>query len=318
MNLNLRAAQLAQQMISDCQALRIASFSGADSALVVDCGIEVAGGLEAGRLLAEVCLAGLGQVRLVPDRASPTNLAVSVVTDHPVAACMASQYAGWQITGEKYFAMGSGPMRAAAAKEALFARIGFTEQSADAVGVLESRKLPPAHVCRQLAEQCGVSAEHLILFVAPTASLAGTLQVVARSVETSLHKLFELGFDLSRVVSGWGAAPLPPVAENDLAAIGRTNDAILYGGQVTLLVRGDDASLQAIGPQVPSNSSNDYGQPFSTIFERYNRDFYKIDPHLFSPAVITLSNVDTGHSFRFGQTNPRVLADSFGLGTLEE
>ena len=39
---------------------------------------------------------------------------VQVVTDHPVRACLASQYAGWAIKEGKYFAMGSGPMRAAA------------------------------------------------------------------------------------------------------------------------------------------------------------------------------------------------------------
>ena len=37
---------------------------------------------------------------------------VQVVTDHPVQSCLASQYAGWAISEGKYFAMGSGPMRA--------------------------------------------------------------------------------------------------------------------------------------------------------------------------------------------------------------
>ena len=82
---------------------------------------------------------------------------------------------------------------------------------------------------------------------------------------------------------------------------------------MTLWVRGDDASLQSIGPRVPSGASSDYGRPFAVIFERYERDFYKIDPHLFSPAVVTLANLDTGHTFRFGQTLPRVLHESFDI-----
>jgi methenyltetrahydromethanopterin cyclohydrolase len=151
------------------------------------------------------------------------------------------------------------------------------------------------------------------LLLAPTASLAGSVQVVARSVETALHKLFELGFDLSRVESGYGTAPLPPASADDLVAIGRTNDAILYGGEVTLFVRGDDASLESVGPKVPSGASSDHGQPFAAIFERYHRDFYKIDPHLFSPARITLSNLDTGRTFSFGRTVPRVIHESFDL-----
>jgi methenyltetrahydromethanopterin cyclohydrolase len=147
--------------------------------------------------------------------------------------------------------------------------------------------------------------------VAPTASNAGTLQVVARSAETALHKLHELGFDLGRVVAARGSAPLAPVARDDMAAIGRTNDAVLYGGVVTIQVRGDDASLDAVGPRVPANSSSDYGLPFAEIFARYDGDFYKIDPLLFSPAVVVFENLDTGRSFRYGAVNPAVLQRSF-------
>ncbi len=249
-------------------------------------------------------MAGFGQVALVSLAGGP---AVQVQTDHPVAACMASQYAGWEIKGEKFFAMGSGPMRAAGSKEPLFDKIGYREQPDVAVGVLETRKLPPAAIVQDIARACGLAPEKLTLLVAPTASFAGTLQVVARSVETALHKLFELEFDLSRVVSAYGIAPLPPIAADDLAAIGRTNDAILYGGEVTLWVRGDDASFEETGPRVPSNSSPDHGQPFAAIFERYGRDFYKIDPHLFSPAVVTFNNLNTGRTFRFGELRPDVL-----------
>ena len=314
LSLNAQAADLCDALLGDRHRLNVASQDSAGGTRLFDCGIDVAGGLEAGRRLAEICLSGLGTVRFVPSSLENTpGLAVLVTTDHPVAACMASQYAGWQISAGKYFAMGSGPMRALAAKEPLFEKIGHTEQSQQAVGILETRQFPPDELCRDLANQCGVTPDQLTLLVAPTASLAGTIQIVARSVETALHKLFELGFELSRVASGFGIAPLPPASANDLAAIGRTNDAILYGGDVTLYVRGDDASLEAIGPKVPSGASADHGQPFAAIFERYHRDFYKIDPHLFSPARITFSNLDTGNSFVYGRTVPRVIHESFDL-----
>jgi methenyltetrahydromethanopterin cyclohydrolase len=137
------------------------------------------------------------------------------------------------------------------------------------------------------------------------------VQIVARSVETALHKLHELGFDLNRVVHGTGWAPLPPPSNGDLAAIGRTNDAILYGGFVELVVTGDDASLQEIGPRVPSSASPDFGRPFAEIFARYDHDFYRVDRQLFSPAVVTFHNRDTGRSFAFGYAAPKVLAESF-------
>ena len=134
----------------------------------------------------------------------------------------------------------------------------------------------------------------MTLLAAPTASLAGGVQIVARSVETALAQAAELKFDLTRIVSAYGTAPLPPVADNDLAAIGRTNDSILYGARVLLYVTGDDASLEAIGPQVPSSASHDYGEPFAAIFARYNNDFYKVDPHLFSPAEVSFQNLRFG------------------------
>jgi methenyltetrahydromethanopterin cyclohydrolase len=314
LTLNVRAAHLCEELLREKKLLRIGVETTAGGTRIIDCGIASPGGLEAGRRLAEICLSGLAKVRLVPSSLENTpGLAVQVVTDAPLAACMASQYAGWQIAAGKFFAMGSGPMRAAAGKEAIFAKIGHQETTDVAVGILETRKSPPDEVCQDLARQCRVAPEKLTLLVAPTASLAGTLQVVARSVETAMHKLFELGFDLSRVESGFGTAPLPPASADDLVAIGRTNDAILYGGDVTLYVRGDDASLEQIGPRVPSGTSSDYGQPFAAIFERYQRDFYKIDPHLFSPARITLSNLDTGHTYVFGRTLPRVIHESFDL-----
>src|SRR6202008_1102498 len=106
--------------------------------------------------------------------------------------------------------------------------------------------------------------EKLTLLAAPAASLAGNLQVVARSLETALHKLHELHFDLGQVVCGLGTAPLPPVPNEELSAIGRTNDAILYGGRVVLWVQADDGQLAEIGPKVPSSASADYGAPFAS------------------------------------------------------
>lgn len=313
LQLNARASTLCQRLAEDPARWRIALHEKPGHPRLFDCGIAAPGGLETGRALAEICLAGLAHVSLVPGTAPREGQpAVCVTTDHPVAACLASQYAGWKLVGEKFFALGSGPMRAAAAKEELFGRIGYLERPAQVVGVLETRRFPPDEVLDKIAAACGVPPSAVTLLVAPTASLAGMVQVVARSVETALHKLVELGFDVSRVASAWGSAPLPPAAADDLAAIGRTNDAVLYGARVVLWVRGDDESLAAVGPRVPSCASSDFGQPFAAIFERYGRDFYRIDPHLFSPAQVTLANLDTGRSFTYGELRPDVLERSLG------
>ncbi len=312
--LNTQTHQLVESILPRIARLRGTVTHTDNGGCVVDLGAKAEGSLEAGQLLAEVCLAGLGEVRIVPVQLGDVTWPhVQVVTDSPVEACLLSQYAGWQISVGKFFAMGSGPMRAAAAREELFAKLGYRESPSHAVGVLETSKLPTAEVFAAIAEKTGIPANRTTLLVARTASLAGNLQVVARSVETSLHKLFELGFDVTRVRSAIGIAPLPPVARDDFAGIGRTNDAILYGGRVTLMVRGDDDSIAAVGPKVPSNSSAMFGKPFAEVFEAAGRDFYKIDPHLFSPAEVVFQSLDTGRVQVFGRIAPEVMRRSFGI-----
>ena len=154
---------------------------------------------------------------------------VQVFTDVPVLACMASQYAGWQISVGKFFAMGSGPMRAAYGKEELFDHIGAGKKRPWRSACWNRASCPTRRWSIISAASLNLPPAKISLLVAPAASLAGNLQVVARSLETALHKLHELKFDLNQVLSGFGSAPLPPVAKDELGAIGRTNDAILYG-----------------------------------------------------------------------------------------
>ena len=312
MNLNARSLRLAGSLLVRAEELKIVAHPIEKGGRFVDCGIEARGGLLAGIDLARVCMADLADVAIVPGEVAGRSCPmVQVTTDHPVRACLASQYAGWAIQEGKFFAMGSGPMRAAAGKEAIYDKIGGREEPEAVVGVLETRKPPNAAVVALIASACRVSPSSVLLLVAPTASLAGGVQVVARSVETALHKLGELGFDVNRVVSAFGSAPLPPVARDDLAAIGRTNDAILYGARVVLFVKGDDATIAEVGPKVPSSASKDHGEPFATIFARYHHDFYAVDPHLFSPAEVVFHNIETGRAFSFGRVAPDVLNRSF-------
>ncbi len=310
--LNERAWRVAEEMIAEAVSLRIAVLRTSAGTRILDCGIQAEGGLQTGCLMARVCLSDLGDVRLVPGEVDGCPCPqVQVTTDQPVQACMASQYAGWQIKVGKFFAMGSGPMRAAYAKEELFGHIPGKDQPGVAVGVLETRKLPDDAVIDYLRQRVNVPAEQIILLAAPTASQAGTVQVVARSVEMALHKLHELKFDLTKVVSGYGVAPLPPVAKDDLAAMGRVNDAIIYGGQVVLWVRADEEKIAAIGPKVPSTSSPDHGALFRELFQRSGGDFYKMDAGLFSPAQVTFINLQSGKTQTFGKPELQIVRRSF-------
>jgi methenyltetrahydromethanopterin cyclohydrolase len=308
MTLNENAMALADVLAAHAGPWRCAT-SSVGGARIIDCDGAVVGGLQAGLQMARVCTAGLAEVTLV---SGPDGPEIQLATDDPVRACLASQYAGWQIKGAGFFAMGSGPMRAAAGREAIFEHIPGKEQPPCAVGVLESRKHPTEEVIAYLVNHLPATVERLTLLVAPASSIAGTVQVVARCLETALHKLHELKFDLHQVLSGYSVAPLPPVAADEGTAIGWTNDAILYGGRTVLWVRADDERLADVGRKVPSSASPDHGAPFGEIFRRYDGDFYKIDPMLFSPAMVEFRNLKTGRVHRFGRTEPDLLRRSFG------
>ena len=315
--MNLQLNDLASQLIEDInespEDYRIARNED-HTGLILDFGVETEGGIEAGVALAAICMSGLADVWMTPGMIGDVGWPhIAVETDAPVAACLFSQYAGWQIKVGKFFAMGSGPMRAVAAKEPLFDKLWYHEEADQVVGVLETGRLPDASVFQYIAEATRVEPENVVLCVAPTSSMAGNLQVVARSIETAMHKLHELGFDVNRVRSGYGTAPLPPVARTDLEGIGRTNDAILYGARVNLWVMGDDESIAEIVQKVPSSASAAYGKPFSEIFEEAGKDFYKIDPMLFSPAQVVFQNLETGRVHVAGKVNESVLRSSFGF-----
>ncbi|HYT05313.1 MAG TPA: methenyltetrahydromethanopterin cyclohydrolase [Gemmatimonadales bacterium] len=312
LGLNERAWQIADAMAANAEALRVGVGNLPGGARVIDAGVEAPGGLGAGRALSEICTGGLADIAYPPvpigDESWP---GVRVWTDHPAVSCMASQYAGWAIQVGKYFAMGSGPLRAhARVEKELFAKLGYAERAERGVLVLETRTLPTDEVAAWVGQKAGLAPSQLTFVVAPTASLAGGVQIAARILETGLHKMDTLGFDVNKVVSGVGTAPLAPVAKNDLRAIGRTNDCILYGGQARYTVNAADVELAELVPRIPASASKDYGTPFYDIFKRYNNDFYKIDPLLFSPAEVWLTSVQSGKTYHAGHVNPDVLRAS--------
>jgi methenyltetrahydromethanopterin cyclohydrolase len=312
LNMNERSWALADLMDEEADALRVRVHHLPGGARVIDAGIEVPGGLSAGLMLSELCMGDLGDV-------SPTTLHLGdrnwpgllVRTDYPAVSCMASQYAGWAINPEGFFAMGSGPLRAhARVEKELFAKLGYGEQADRGVLILEGRTLPTDAVAEWVGRKASLAPSQITFVIAPTASLAGLTQISARVVETGLHKIETLGFDLRKIVHGLGTAPLSPVAKNDGRGIGRTNDCILYGGQVHYTVDATDEELAALAPKIPASASRDYGRPFYEIFERNGKDFYKIDPLLFSPAEVTLTSTRSGRSYRAGAVNPPVLEES--------
>ena len=315
-SINKEVVPLIEGMIREARALRVEVTRGPLGECLVDCGVRAVGGLEAGRRMAEVCLGGLGRVSLEsidPERAWP--FMVTVHTSQPVLACLGSQYAGWSLSvqdkGKSYHVLGSGPARALGSSEKLFDELGYRDKADSGCLVLEADRAPPAALVEQVAKACKVAADRLTFIYAPTSSLAGTVQIAARCLEVALHKAHELHFPLADIVDGIATAPLPP-SPSFIEAMGRTNDAIIFGGRVQLFVSGSAKAARDLAEHLPSIKSKDYGKPFADIFAAVKGDFYAIDPMLFSPAKVTVTALESGESFESGHIDTAMLSRSFG------
>ncbi len=317
-SINRLANPLLRALIEDAGHLRIGTLPLANGCLLIDAGIDYPGGLEAGRRIAEICLGGLGAVSLSSNGpVAGWPVSVQVHTSDPVLACLGSQYAGWSLSHKRddggFHALGSGPGRSLARKEPLFTELDYQDASESTCLVLEANKLPPVALADKIAADCGVSSSALTLILTPTSSLAGCVQIVARVLEVAMHKAHELGFPLSSIIDGSGGAPLPPPAPDFLTAMGRTNDAILFGGRVQLYVTGKDSAAKRLAEDLPSSASRDYGQPFSDVFKAFDFDFFQIDPMLFSPAHVVVTALESGNSFSAGALDLKLLETSFGV-----
>ena len=283
---------------------------------IVDAGIKAKGGFQAGKIITEICMGGCGKAEITYRKYGELELpSIFVYTDHPVIATLGSQFAGWQIKEGDYFALGSGPARALALRpKEIYEKIGYRDDFDKAVMVLETDKYPPAKLLERFAKECKVSPENLAVILTPTASITGATQVSGRTVETGIHKLSKLGLDPNVILYAWGCAPIPPIHPKFTQAMARTNDAILYGGTAYYAVEYDDEEeLKQIVNKAPSKASKAYGKPFIEIFKEANYNFYKIDPNLFAPAILIVTNVKTGRVFKAGEINVEALAKSLGL-----
>lgn len=311
-SVNQQSTPLLNLLVQQAIVLGLGVSTHETGCTIIDAGIDCPGSAEAGRLIAEICMGGLGTAKLVADtRFIGFDQAIFVSSNQPVLACLASQYAGWALNHEKFFALGSGPARALAQREDLFKELAYVDYADTTCLVLETDKIPPIQVIEKVVRDTKLAAEKLTIILTPTSSIAGVVQIVGRVLEVAMHKAHTLHFALENIVSGQGLAVLPPVSLDFMTAMGRTNDAILFGGHVDLQVRGSDEAAAKLARELPSCASKDYGKTFAEVFKFYEMDFYKIDPMLFSPAQVRVTNIETGNVFKAGHLNADLIQHSF-------
>ena len=307
------AKKIVDCLINNSKKLNLIIKEGPLNSTIIDAGIKAKGGKEAGKLIAEICMGGLGNIKLEnTSKFSNWPLETKVTTKYPVISCLGSQYAGWNLSYKNFYALASGPGRAIARREELFKEIKYKDKGDKIYLVMEVDTIPPKEIVEKVSNDCNVTGESLVFILTPTRSIAGTIQIVSRVSEVGLHKIHTLKFPLDKVINVEGRAPIPPISKDFVTAMGRTNDAILYGGEVYLNIKGKDNEIKELAKKLPSTSSKDYGKPFAEIFKDYKGDFYSIDPNLFSPGKVTLKSIETGKIFQEGKINEYLINKSFG------
>ena len=311
-SINKNVNRLVDSLIKNYEKLNLLIKRGPLGCKIVDAGIKTVGSIEAGLKISEICLGGLGKVNLIPsEKYKNSSYFLSVFASKPVLACLGSQYAGWSLSSQNFFSLGSGPVRSIAQKEEIFKELNYTDKSNKTSIILEVDQFPPAEIVKKISEDTKIKSNEITFILTPTTSIAGNIQVVARVLEVAIHKIHELKFPLEKIVHGIGHAPLPPLARNFVSGMGRTNDSIIYGGIVQLFMKGSDVELKKLAKDLPSQNSKDYGKPFEAIFEKYKRDFYKIDGLLFSPAQVIINSLESGKTYSYGKVNKKLIELSF-------
>lgn len=299
MEINRNALPIVEDMISWSDELGI-EVEEVGNTIVLDCS---GGGYDAGAFFAEVCMGGLGTVGFTEYEIDGVQFpAVQVHTDFPVLACFDCQKADWQI-GDS---IGSGPARCLNKNEN---RTSYDFDEEYAIIALETSKKPSKKEIEEISDECGVDEQNIFVLYAPTNSLVGSIQISARVIETAIHKLNRLGYFINEIKNGFGTAPIAPVSESIQKALGKTNDAIIYGGTVNLHVE----ELSDEFASLVSYNSEGYGKLMEQLYEEANHDFYKIDDEFFAPAEAVINSIKTGKIKHYGNKNYKMLKKSFKM-----
>jgi len=117
LSVNQTAWKLAQKLLDNPDLYRVAISKSTAGATIIDAGVKVPGGYQAGKILTELCLGGAGKVKLGFKIYETLDMpSVTVSMDHPAISALGSQFAGWRIKEEANIAIGSGPARDLALK----------------------------------------------------------------------------------------------------------------------------------------------------------------------------------------------------------
>ena len=314
-SINKNTMPKVRYLIEHAEELGCRYFTLKNGAHVVDMGIHEKGGFEAGKLFTEITMANLSTCQFTNYTLSGgiSVMAVEVYTSEPILACLCSQIAGYPLSSGSFSTIGSGPARAKAAlaRDHCFDYTDYRDTSDEVILGIQANNLPDEAMAEQIATECQVETKDVYILAHKTNSIVASVQVSARILEQTINKMIKKGFDLNTLQYARGLCLVAPVDLDPEAAMGKINDALLYGGQSEFWVKWEDEKIKEILPKLVTESSKDYGRLFRELFVEAERDFYKMDLDIHSPAMVQIANLNTGHLFKAGQMREDLIKKSF-------
>ena len=287
-----------------------------NGATVIDMGVNMPGGYQAGKLFVEATIGGMGYVEFGRFKCGAIDLpSIDVYIDQPATATLSNQFSGWKMQMKEgclgnINPIGSGPARSLAYNDVFVKAWTYKDNHHECVFGAQTQVLPDESDAEDIAKQCGISPENVYILAARTGSLTGAIQICSRTVEASISRIQKKGFDISKVISGFGTCPIPPVIFDEVRAMDRTNTALLYGVDVKYTVDSTDEEILACIDQLPFSASKRFGEKFYDLFEEGKHDFYIVDKDIHTVARYTMNNIRTGNVFTAGEIREDMLEDS--------
>ncbi len=313
LSVNAEAMKIVRKILESPEALGVEVSRLPCGSTLIDMGQRARGSWQAGRYFTLVTVGGLGDLSFESFQLGAARLlAVRLMVDRPLEACMGCQVAGWRLVDEPDAPILAGPARTLNNPPDYHVRLsGYRDHAHEGVVTVQMSRPVTDDMALVMAKACDLAQENLFIMASRHACLVSTIQVPARGIETAMHRLALEGFDLGRIQQAFCTGPIPPLVDDELSSMGRINDALYYGGEVSLYVDAADEILEPLVPTVVSEVSPLARRSFAELYRDAGYDFHAIPLDAHTPAVLHMTNVKSGRTFSAGRFDYEVLQRSF-------
>ncbi|MEW6623995.1 MAG: methenyltetrahydromethanopterin cyclohydrolase [Bacillota bacterium] len=313
-SVNRNAMEIVRSIIAKHETLNVGVLKYKNGSTIIDMGINYPGGWMAAQYFAEATLGGLGRLNYSIFNLDDLELPqIEIYADRPAIACLSCQLSGWALPEVRNEAgivpLISGPVRTVAREDSFAKEFAYQDSNHEVVVALQDNRMPEESLINYIAKTCKVNSQNIYVLVAPTGSIVGCVNVVARTLETSLWRLHHLGMDVNKIAAAWGRAPLPPITKDEYTAMIRTNTYTYYGGTAGFIVECEDNEIEKILHDIPLSpqTTQHYGVSFGELLKEANGNIFEIKDFVHNVTKVIFYNVRTGRTFRIGKIDFEML-----------